>query len=193
MYRKIIEEYEEYRVCTSLIFLHHTKSVLAAGETSLKASESVVLAAESVVTVAQDTAPHFPSDSKRTYEILDLFNRYDVSSSITKKLINDIASESFLADSKGIPNHTKVTVQNAYDMITSIEEISNAAERIGLFSQNLLGSTKNNNMLQSGETENRPNIRVNTTYSPTVFSLFPMSGLQWRYLQSWLKSTLRRI
>ncbi|KAI9350458.1 hypothetical protein BD770DRAFT_429710 [Pilaira anomala] len=85
LYCKIIEEYEEYRVrctqtaaqeiveasekisSTSLIFLQHTKSVLAAAQASVKVSEFVVSTAESVIVVGQDTSPHFPSDSKRTY------------------------------------------------------------------------------------------------------------------------------
>ena len=274
LYRKIIEEYEEYRVrCTqtaaqeiveasekisgtSLIFLQHTKSVLAAAQASVKVSEAVVSTAESLIVVGQDTAPHFPSDSKRTYvrlltgsamtfnvqanntsftaatinscfailsnaiqKISDLVNYYHVSSSITKELINDMTSyirrlqaysvqvmtvtehfaalsqeistqanlinstsESFLEDSKGFLNQAKVTVQNANDMISSIEEISNAAERTSLFSQDLLDSTKND-ILQFGAAENRPNIKVNKEYLPTVFSLFPMPGLQWRYVK----------
>ena len=274
LWRQTLNDYENYRArCTvtnaqeiveasekvssiSLILLQYTKSALAAGETSVKASEAVVSAAESVITVAQDTAHHFPSDSKRTcvrlltgsamtfnaqayntsstaatinscsailynaiQEMLDLVNHYHVSSSATKELINDMVAytrrlqtysmqvttsteqfagsaqeistlassinntlESFLEDSKGMLNHAKDRVQNAYNMISTIEEVSNAAERIGLFSQDLQESTKND-MLQFDETETDPDFRVNKAYSPKVFSLFPMPGLKWRYVK----------
>ncbi|KAI9363545.1 hypothetical protein BD770DRAFT_379847 [Pilaira anomala] len=55
-----------------LIFLQHTtKSVLATGEISLKVPE----AAKSVMTAAQDTVPHLPLDSKRTFDfVLQVFD-----------------------------------------------------------------------------------------------------------------------
>ena len=82
LYRKILEEYEEYRVrCTetaaqvdvsekipsiSLILLRNTRSVLTAAQASIKESEALALAVESLITVVQDTAPHFPSNPRRT-------------------------------------------------------------------------------------------------------------------------------
>ena len=77
---------KKYQVTISLILLRDTQSALTAAQASIKKSEAVALTAESLITIAQDTAPHFPSDSAMT------FNAQAYNTSSTAPTINSCSN-----------------------------------------------------------------------------------------------------